>query len=71
MRETRELYNRRALALRRRHRLHAVAHLRDDVHVLLALDQHAQPRAHDAVVVGDQDPQGALLRRSAPLRGLA
>jgi hypothetical protein len=35
----------------------AVLGLGDDLHVVLAVDQHADAGAHDAMVVGDQDSQ--------------
>ncbi len=41
--------------LSRLERRHAVVGLGHHLHVGLALDQHAQARPHDPVVVGDQD----------------
>ena len=49
--------------------LDAVAGLGDDLHVGLAVEQQPQPAAHDAVVVGDQEPHHAGATRPAGADG--
>ena len=42
-----------------RHRFGAVARLSDHQEVICLLEDHPQARAHDALVVDDQDADGA------------
>ena len=43
-----------------RHRLGAVGGLADDVEVVLGVEDHLEPGAHERLVVGDQDANGHL-----------
>ena len=60
----------RALRERPLDRLEAVLRLRGHGHVRLPVDQHREPGAHDAVVVGDEDlDHGSLIVISVPAPG--
>ena len=50
-------------------RLQAVDGLADDLEVVLGVEDHLEPRAHERLVVGDQDADAHAVTSSALLRG--